>query len=78
MLYKGESKAELESKVRQLEDDLFMAQHAILEPLPEDAQSILRGYGGVKTKHERKQWISDAVEAIIEPADTTQVSTFER
>jgi len=58
--------SDLESEVRRLESDLYMARRTILEMTPEPLRKELENYIGCKTFDEAYRWRVAAVERILE------------
>lgn len=60
-------------RIRQLENDLYRARHALIDLMSEPAQEVLTSYRSVKTQHEWWSWSSRAAHRLAEMAEGSAV-----
>lgn len=60
-------------RIRRLENDLYFARQALIDLMPESAQSILNSYRSIKTHEDWWRWPTRAAEQIAEQAEEKAV-----
>lgn len=57
-----------EEEVRRLKSDLLMARSAIIEFMPREVASLLRGYYSCASRMEGHAWMNEVIDALVERA----------
>jgi hypothetical protein len=61
-------RVEVDPRVRELENELYMAHETILRLAPDEFHDLLKSYYSCKTRSEAYQWANEVAEAVIEKA----------